>query len=213
MHRLALESLEPRSLLSVTGTFSPIAGILTIFGDTAANAIVVSDDGFGNIVATNHGNPVNITGGIPTTANTVQVRVFGADGDDIIDVSGVTITYGSQTYKTSVDGGSGNDTIIGSSLRDNILGQNGDDSIIGGDGNDNISAGAGNDTVDAGDGNDVVSGQGGDDSIIGGDGADSLIGQQGADTIFAADGEGDSIIGDAFDLVHFDAGLDTVYGA
>ena len=207
-----LEPLPTRTQPSVTGTFSPAAGILSVFGDTAANDIVVSDDGSGNLIVTNNGNPVNVTGGAPTLANTSQVRVFGADGDDLIDVSGVNLTYGTQTYKTSIDGGSGNDTIIGSDQRDNILGQNGDDSILGGDGNDNISAGAGSDTVDAGDGNDIVSGQGGDDSIIGGAGADSLIGQEGADTIFAVDGEGDWVRGDSLDTILFDAGLDTVTG-
>jgi Ca2+-binding RTX toxin-like protein len=208
---LGTESLPQRILPAVTGTFSPAVGILSIFGDTAANSIVVSESG-GNIIVMNNGNPVNVTGGVPTTANTAQVRVFGADGNDIIDVSGVNLTYGTQAYKTSVDGGSGNDTIIGSDQRDNILGQNGEDSILGGDGNDNISAGAGNDTADAGDGNDIVSGQGGDDSIIGGSGADSLIGQQGADTIFAVDGEGDWILGDSLDSILFDTGLDTVTG-
>lgn len=68
----------------------------------------------------------------------------------------------------SVDGGAGNDTILGSNGNDLLMGGDGDDFIDGQQGNDTILLGAGHDVFqwDPGDGSDVVEGQAGNDRMI-----------------------------------------------
>lgn len=99
-------------------------------------------------------------------------------------------------------GGAGNDTLSGGDGADRINGGAGDDLIRGGDSindlRDVIYAGAGDDTVDAGYGNDLVYGGDGNDSIAGGFGADRLIGQDGNDTL-SGSAFGDEIFGGAGD--------------
>ena len=68
----------------------------------------------------------------------------------------------------TVDGGAGNDTILGSNGIDLLLGGDGDDFADGQQGNDVAFLGAGNDVFqwDPGDGNDVVEGQDGSDTML-----------------------------------------------
>lgn len=70
--------------------------------------------------------------------------------------------------KITVDGGAGNDTILGSNGVDLLLGGTGDDFIDGQQGNDVAFLGAGNDTFqwDPGDGSDTVEGQDGTDTML-----------------------------------------------
>src|SRR5262245_59141948 len=68
----------------------------------------------------------------------------------------------------SVDGGAGNDTLLGSNGADLLLGGDGDDFVDGQQGNDVAFLGAGNDVFqwDPGDGSDTVEGQDGTDSML-----------------------------------------------
>jgi Ca2+-binding RTX toxin-like protein len=68
----------------------------------------------------------------------------------------------------TVDGGPGDDTLLGSNGADLLLGGDGNDFIDGQQGNDIVCMGAGNDTFqwDPGDGSDTVEGQGGIDTMI-----------------------------------------------
>jgi Ca2+-binding RTX toxin-like protein len=93
-----------------------------------------------------------------------NLLVNAGGGDDRFSATGnlaalITIT---------VDGGSGNDTILGSNGIDLLIGGDGDDFIDGQQGNDMALLGAGNDTFqwDPGDGSDVVEGQDGTDSML-----------------------------------------------
>ena len=67
-----------------------------------------------------------------------------------------------------VDGGAGNDTILGSNGIDLLRGGDGDDFVDGQQGNDVAFLGVGNDTFqwDPGDGSDVVEGQDGSDRLL-----------------------------------------------
>ena len=67
----------------------------------------------------------------------------------------------------TVDGGSGNDTLLGSNGADILLGGDGNDFADGQQGNDTALLGAGDDTFqwDPGDGNDVIEGQDGRDAM------------------------------------------------
>ena len=68
----------------------------------------------------------------------------------------------------TVDGGAGNDTILGSNGTDLLIGGDGNDFIDGQQGNDIAFLGAGNDVFqwDPGDGSDVVEGQDGTDTLL-----------------------------------------------
>src|SRR5262249_19218842 len=68
----------------------------------------------------------------------------------------------------TLDGGSGNDTILGSTGVDALMGGDGDDQVEGSWGNDTISLGAGNDVFvwNPGGGSDVVDGQAGLDTML-----------------------------------------------
>jgi Ca2+-binding RTX toxin-like protein len=74
--------------------------------------------------------------------------------------------------------------------QDNILtdvevldGGAGDDLLVGGDGNDFLDGNGGNDDLRGGAGDDAISGHGGDDTIDGGTGADNMHGHDGVDTV------------------------------
>ena len=68
----------------------------------------------------------------------------------------------------TLDGGAGDDTILGSQGADTILGGDGNDFIFGDNGNDVAFMGAGDDVFqwDPGDGNDTIEGQDGFDTML-----------------------------------------------
>ena len=57
-----------------------------------------------------------------------------------------------------IDGGAGNDTLFGGNDDDTLIGGDGDDQLTGGEGKDNISGGAGKDTIFGGTDGDAVDG-------------------------------------------------------
>jgi Ca2+-binding RTX toxin-like protein len=73
----------------------------------------------------------------------------GWSGDDLFDVSSSHPSF-------LIDGGAGNDTIVGGDASDRLLGNFGDDSIVGGAGNDWIYDKQGINTIHGGDGNDSI---------------------------------------------------------
>lgn len=80
------------------------------------------------------------------------------------------------TFDKTIYGTDGADTINGSGLRELIFGFGGNDSISGGAGNDCIVGGDGNDTLSGGSGNDKLLGEIGNDTLKGDSGTDSAIG-------------------------------------
>ncbi len=85
-------------------------------------------------------------------------------GDDSFSATGNLAALISVT----VDGGAGNDTILGSNGADLLIGGDGDDFVDGQQGNDVAFLGAGDDVFqwDPGDGSDVVEGQDGTDRLL-----------------------------------------------
>ena len=138
-----------------------------------------------------------------------RILVLGGEGDDLIDLSGIT----DSTITFEIDGGAGSDTIIlgpltgralirGGEGNDKITGGGGADEIYGDEGNDELRGGGGNDTIFGDDGTvtaDAVSATvgvtDGNDRIFGGAGDDVLFGGGGDDTIEGGTGN-DVIIGD-----------------
>ena len=83
-----------------------------------------------------------------------QLVINGLTGNDTIDAS----TLRPNLLKVTLNGGDGDDLIVGSL---------GDDLVIGGRGNDNLFGNSGNDTFvwNPGDGSDIIEGQGGSDTL------------------------------------------------
>jgi Ca2+-binding RTX toxin-like protein len=106
------------------------------------------------------------------TSETLLVRTNG--GDDSFAGTGNLAAL----IAISVDGGAGNDTILGSNGTDRLLGGDGTDFVDGQQGNDLALLGAGQDTFqwDPGDGSDTVEGQAGTDVMLfnGSDAAENM---------------------------------------
>ncbi len=85
-------------------------------------------------------------------------------GDDRFSATGNLAAL----IKVTVDGGTGNDTLLGSNGADTLLGGDGNDFVDGNQGNDVGLLGAGDDTFqwDPGDGSDIVEGQAGADTML-----------------------------------------------
>ncbi len=168
----------------------------------------VIDAGKGDDLINIHTNP---NGSVDVTINgekhsfsaeeAKNLEVRGGSGNDTIVCTGEAdqnsfygmggfdfgIGRGSNPNLT-IDGGSGDDIIVGSSGDDTIRGGSGDDFIMGSEGNDKINGGSGNDIIMGGDGNDEIHGGRGNDFIMGGDGNDHVYGDQGRDDVYGGKG-------------------------
>ena len=209
-----VEQLEDRTLLSVVSLFSN--GALTLIGDgdesirvgsNSGNLLVETSSSSGTFVADSSLGQI-------LASDVTRIEIHGGPTGSLLDVTGVTSSvFTSPDFEVLVQGGNGDDTIMGTAdiddtLRggdgaDSIMGLAGGNTIDGQDGDDTILAGPGNDTVNAGDGEDSVVGDLGDDVVDGGDGADSIQGNGGSDSLSGGDGA---------DVINGDAGSDTLNG-
>ncbi len=98
-----------------------------------------------------------------------------------------------------IEGGDGNDTLIGSGEGERLYGYDGSDDLYGGGGNDLIRGGSGNDTLNGGDGSDTLIDGSGQDTFNGGNGDDFIWAT--SDQFAAVDG------GDGFDELMLDGGI------
>jgi Ca2+-binding RTX toxin-like protein len=106
----------------------------------------------------------------------------------------------------NIDGGQGNDTLVGDSKANTFRGFGGNDVLSGGLGNDALDGGAGNDRLDGGEGDDVLIGGGGADVLSGGRGNDVFVFFSVEDsTLQAIDKITDFARGDRIDLSKIDA--------
>ena len=108
-----------------------------------------------------------------TSGGYTGVYIGGSDdGNEALDFTSVTLSG-----ITAIDGGGGNDSIIGSSTANTIWGSEGNDTLDGGSGNDSLTGGEGDDSILGGDGNDVILDagySGGYDNVDGGSGSDTI---------------------------------------
>ncbi|MBX9627477.1 MAG: tandem-95 repeat protein, partial [Gemmataceae bacterium] len=95
------------------------------------------------------------------TATTITV---GGRAEPFFDIEGVSFAAGPGANRldasafpgpVALDGGAGNDTLLGTAFGDVLAGGPGDDSVVAGAGADRLDAGGGNDVLDGGDDNDV----------------------------------------------------------
>ncbi len=120
-----------------------------------------------------------------------------------------------------IDGGAGNDHLVGSDGNDQLLGGTGNDLLYGLKGNDLLSGGDGDDRLAGGAGDDILDGDAGNDELHGEAGADTLFGGAGNDLIWAdsqsdllasLDGDDYASGGDGNDQILGQGGNDTLLG-
>ena len=166
----------------------------------------------GNVIAA---TTFTLSGGNDTDIETLTIN--GLDGDDRIEVAT------EMTRNVILDGGAGDDTLIGGGGQNVLLGDTGDDSLVGNANDDELHGGDGNDTLRGLAGSDRLYGDKGNDDLDGGAGSDFQFGGDDIDKIFAGSGQlGDVIYGgegndellggDGIDIIHGDGGNDTIHG-
>ncbi len=175
--------------MAISAVFNPSTHILSVTANSLSNAIKISSDAAGNLSI--DGGVVPIVGGDATVANTLEIQVFGLDGNDAITLD----ESNGPLPPAELFGGTGNDTLTGGSGNDLLFGQSGDDILKGKGGNDLLFGGAVNYVLTGGAGNDQVFGESGDDRMIWnpGDGSDLLEGGDGNDTAVVNGGDGDDV--------------------
>jgi Ca2+-binding RTX toxin-like protein len=133
---------------------------VTVNGTAGDDQIRVVSSGASVVV---NGLPAQVTISDAEPGNDTLVMNGGA-GNDNIDAS----VLQAGLINLTIDGGAGDDTIIGSQGDETISSDDGNDTVIGGRGNDFASLGAGDDTFiwNAGDGSDTVEGQAGFDTLV-----------------------------------------------
>lgn len=105
--------------------------------------------------------------GVDSISEFEVANLVGGVSNNSLNASATT------TMSAILEGGAGNDTLIGSNQNDTLSGGNDNDFLEGRDSNDSLNGGSGNDTMTGGNGN---------DTIFGGDGNDLLF--ESADTNF-----------------------------
>jgi len=221
----SLETLEDRTLLAASVLFG--SGELQILTDANETVLIREDPVTPGRVDVQIGTTTAAATTAPSLPNVAvtdvtSIVLITGSGNNTIDLSGVLASAFTGLTSINVQGGNGDDIIIGSADlavfadgqdgNDSITGGSADDTLVGGDGDDTIAGMAGNDSIDAGDGNDFVTGDDGDDTILGDDGNDTVSGNLGNDNIRGGDGL-DSLSGnEGLDTLNGNSGADTISG-
>ncbi len=158
------------------------------------------------------------SGGVEMAVRDGILRITGTAGDDLIrlqlsdgdiTVSGNLLRIPVESFsRIEIDALGGNDTLDASASPVPVIlnGGEGNDILLGGAYADLLSGNAGNDTLFGGRGNDTLHGNDGNDYLSGGPGADQVFGDSGNDQIFALDLAIDTIDGGTgFDRAKGDA--------
>ncbi|MBB5223126.1 serralysin [Amaricoccus macauensis] len=135
-------------------------------GDGAANSFYgnAGNDTFDGAGGTDHfdgGAGIDV---VFYSGNTAPVRVDLTNG--VVTFPGQGAASETVVAIENVQGGSGNDILIGDAANNALSGNNGNDLLAGRVGDDGLFGGSGNDTLDGGDGTDILSGGAGTDTII-----------------------------------------------
>jgi Ca2+-binding RTX toxin-like protein len=113
---------------------------------------------------------LNITGDSDEELSArIGASVSGIDkiiGTDFADTFTLKVNALFPDGNLDIDGGAGNDTIIGNDSENTFWGGAGDDLIDGGTDDDTISGGTGNDRILGGTGDDIIDGGDNDDIIL-----------------------------------------------
>ena len=232
---------------TVTNT-SGADGVVVTFGPGADNITITQtaiptdgtfgllqiSNGFSKVTIASSVSQVTVNGGAGNDTVTVgdldtvcraSLVVQGDDGNDFLSA----LNAKTGDIRLRMEGGAGNDTLIGGLGGDTLVGDAGTDRIKGGDGNDQLEGGTGADSINGengndtllggdatdtltGDGSDTLNGDAGNDSLRGGLGGDLLNGGTGDDIARGGDGDDTANGGDGNDSLLGDTGLDSLSG-
>ena len=109
---------------------------MIVSGTNGSDAIVVAGSN-GMADVTGLAAAVHITNAEPAND---KLTVNALAGDDVVDAS----RLGSTSVALTLDGGAGDDVLVGSDGNDVLLGRDGDDVLLGGPGQDTLDGGPGN---------------------------------------------------------------------
>ncbi|HVQ10246.1 MAG TPA: hypothetical protein VMS43_17655 [Allosphingosinicella sp.] len=107
--------------------------------------------------------------------------VYTFEGDDLI--VGPDTAMELPWIHHFLDGGSGDDVVIGGAWHDDLLGEDGDDRLFGGGGDDSLDGYTGRDVLHGGDGDDYLYGAADDDRLFGDAGNDRIEASSGSDRV------------------------------
>jgi Ca2+-binding RTX toxin-like protein len=165
----------------------PLAGTNTIDGGDGFDEILVPGNAAANRVSVSQsGQVLTVTldsaTSTNTTANVERLRIEGGDGDDLIELSGLTLA-------TLVDAGAGDDTVVNAVTGFQAI--TAPLTLLGGEGDDVLEGGSGSDRLEGGSGRDTLNGKGGFDTLLGGADSDSFTWSpgDGFDVIEGGDGQ------------------------
>jgi VCBS repeat-containing protein len=130
-----------------------------ISGTALGDRIVIEESSDGQLTVIVNGQVTNIE-----LEDGQELQVLGLGGDDHIMLKGISRSI-------LVDGGDGNDHIIGAGVKNPLAAL----TLLGGNGNDLLIGGKGNDILRGGNGNDILIGGLGTDTLDGGAGKNILV--------------------------------------
>jgi Ca2+-binding RTX toxin-like protein len=181
----------------------PEIELATNLGDATDVLAIVGTPGNDVIAPGQNGVAIDSDGDVDITVSPsifpIEISTLG--GDDFVNGRGQGGAGLHFLGPLTIDGGAGNDEIVGSTDPDKLYGR---------DGNDVINAQDGVDIVEGGAGDDSLTGSEGNDTIVGGTGADSFSAGYGDDLLDADDGEADTAFngGPGTDTLYYDLGID-----
>jgi|GEM_PF-4520722 len=188
------------------------SGRLDIMGDDGPNTVLISSADLGGVPHVTV-NGLQVGPGVKASDVTSIFAALGG-GPDTMDLSTLDlVTFSGLTDRSiTMNGGAGQDKLIGTSLADVLIGGPGSDDLRGLGGADEIDGGAGADALYGGDGDDLIYGRGGLDVIFGGNGDDDLRGGPDSDRLFGEGGK-DALRGqDGDDFLYGGDGNDRLFG-
>ena len=159
-------------------------GLLTIEGTNAADKIALRlQAGQPGILQVDVGDDGSADFDVER-ADVARIAVKAGNGDDFVRIDESNGIF-TDSIPTAIDGGNGDDNLVGGSGAGTLSGGNGDDTLVGGSGAETLLGGNGGDSIDGNKGNDVAfMGNGGDTFVWDpGDGSDTVEGQNGVDTM------------------------------
>ena len=137
-----INDMTGTDLTQVTVNLAGFGGV----GDAAVDNVIVNGTNSADaVILFGSSGSASVVGLVPTVSvtgaepNADLVTVFGLGGDDAIQGTAVDASI-----NLVLDGGEGDDVLLGGAGNDNLSGGNGDDVLIGGDGLDVLDGGAGN---------------------------------------------------------------------
>jgi hypothetical protein len=180
-------------------TASPAPASASVFDGTLTIRGTSGDDAISVVFAASATTPVVVNLGNGSVRSFDRstfgaVAVFLGSGDDQLR----TTTGGTAATDAplTVDGGNGNDRILGGAGNDTLVGGNGQDELRGGGGSDVLLGDNGADLADGGVGTDIeILGNGSDEALwVPGEGNDTIDGGNGGDTLGFDGSTGDEVM-------------------